>query len=111
MLDRLLRAILTVLVGVIVGLGVTLVRSGAVAGFAGDFRRQIIFDQALAFRKGRIGVHTAGHMMAYRGMAAHTVEILPVDSHVNIQRPVRLDQRSVQVAVFNAVTAATIEMT
>jgi hypothetical protein len=71
---------------------------------------QIVFDQAFAVGRGRVGVDSAGDVVKLGGVAADAVEILPVGAHVDVQGLVWFGQGRVQVAVFDPVSAAAVKM-
>ncbi|VTR67933.1 hypothetical protein DESC_660060 [Desulfosarcina cetonica] len=98
------------LVRVIVGLGFGFVRGAAVAGLAGDLGGQVVLDQAFAVAGRRLSVDPPGNVMQGGGMAAGTLEIATVDTHMHIQGLVGLGQRGVQIAVLDPITAAALEM-
>ena len=50
-------------------------------------------------------------MMKFGGMTTGTIEVLTVDTHMNIQAFRRIGQRGIHVSMFNPITAAAIEMT
>ena len=95
----------------VVGFDPRFVGRAAVAGFAHDLGGQIVFDQALAVGSGRRGIGAASNVVQGRGVAAHAVEILPVQPHVNVQGLVGLGQRRIDVTVFHPVAPATVKMT
>jgi len=94
----------------IVGLGILFVRLVAVAGLAGNFCCQIVFDKAFPFFKGRCSVNPTRDIMGGGGVASRTSKILPIRSHVNIQLLIRLHHGRIKIAVFNTIPTAAEEM-
>ena len=72
-------------IGMIVGLGIFFMGLAAVAGFAGDFGGQVVFNQTFAMLGGRCCIYPAGDIVQGGGVAADTIEVLAVDTHVNIE--------------------------
>jgi len=83
----------------------------AVTGLTRDLGCKIIFDQTFSIGIGRRSVDPAGDIVQTGGVTADTVKILTVDPHMDIQSLVGFGHGRVEIAVFDTVTAAAIEMT
>ena len=81
------------------------------AGFTGDFGCQIVLYQAFAVLGRRSRVNASGNIMKGRRVTACAVKVLPINSHVNIQRFVRIGQGRIQVTVFYTIPTTAVKMT
>jgi hypothetical protein len=71
-------------VRVVVRLGSGVMGCGGMAGFTGYFRNEVVFHQAFPINGSWYCIYASGNIMPFGRVTSGTVEILPVDSHVNV---------------------------